>query len=226
MTTGSRPRFSVRVGLAAVPEHDGPFEDVSEHLLAPLQKWVADTLRGGPRRSYLPAVAHPRAPEPRHHKTQYVRPLARTAGTQLLDVVDETLRTPAADEWQVEVLDQMLDDAGSTYRVNEARDGLEERVTPAVRDAVRQTITDAAAGHATIHPPRMLPSALAHLNHAYVLPELVGSRSTSYCPHRRGSCRGPALGRRHRASHRFLARGERGQCSGSSRLRIGCILGP
>ncbi|WP_437033518.1 hypothetical protein [Streptomyces sp. enrichment culture] len=40
MTTGSRPRFSVRVGLAAAPEHDGPFDDVPEHLLAPLQRWV------------------------------------------------------------------------------------------------------------------------------------------------------------------------------------------
>lgn len=42
----------------------------------------------------------------------------------------------------------MLDDAGSAYRVNEAGDGLEERVTPVVRAAVRQTIADAAAGPA------------------------------------------------------------------------------
>lgn len=42
-------------------------------------------------------------------------------------------------------LGRILDDAGSAYRINEARDGLEERVTPAVRDAVRQTIADAAA---------------------------------------------------------------------------------
>ncbi len=49
----------------------------------------------------------------------------------------------------------MLDEAGSAYRVNEAGDGLEERVTPAVRDAVRHAIADAAvapaAGSAADH---------------------------------------------------------------------------
>ncbi|MER7108798.1 hypothetical protein [Streptomyces sp. NPDC000229] len=40
MTTGSRPRFSVRTGLAAAPDRDGPFDDVPAHLLAPLQKAV------------------------------------------------------------------------------------------------------------------------------------------------------------------------------------------
>ncbi|WP_437033517.1 hypothetical protein [Streptomyces sp. enrichment culture] len=63
-------------------------------------------------------------------------------------MVDEILRSRAASSYEAEALGRILDDAGSAYRVNEAADGLEERVTPAVRDAVRQTIADAAAGPA------------------------------------------------------------------------------
>ncbi|GGR54810.1 hypothetical protein [Streptomyces griseomycini] len=73
-------------------------------------------------------------------------PLTQAPGTQLLDVVDEVLLAGAPDEWEIEVLGRMLDDAGSACQIDEAGDGLEERVTPAVRGAVRQTIADAAAG--------------------------------------------------------------------------------
>jgi hypothetical protein len=79
------------------------------------------------------------------YSSSYIRPLAGAVGAQLLDVVDEVLRLPSVEEWKVEHLRNILDDAGSAYRVNEAGNGLEERVTPAVRDAVRQTIADAAA---------------------------------------------------------------------------------
>ncbi|MFF2864093.1 hypothetical protein ACFVSX_29955 [Streptomyces rubiginosohelvolus] len=41
----------------------------------------------------------------------------------------------------------MLDTAGSAYRVDQDGDGLEERVTPAVRDAVSQAVADAEAEH-------------------------------------------------------------------------------
>ncbi|MFJ5728345.1 hypothetical protein [Streptomyces paradoxus] len=81
----------------------------------------------------------------RYGSPQYVKPLAQSTGTQLLDVVDEVLHSRAANSYEAEALGRMLDDAGSAYRVNEAGDGLEERVTPSVRDAVRQTIADAAA---------------------------------------------------------------------------------
>jgi hypothetical protein len=153
MTTGSRPRFSVRVGLTAAPEHDGPFDDVPEHLLVPLQKWVTDALsyQGNPQTDKArPICLRLRIPpsRDRYGKEQYVWPLAQASGPQLLDVVDEVLHARAAAAWEAEALGRMLDDAGSAYRVNEAADGLEERVTPAVRDAVRQTIADAAAGSA------------------------------------------------------------------------------
>lgn len=148
MTTGSRPRFSVRIGLAAAPEHDGPFEDVPKHLLAPLQGWVADTLDEDHARPVCLRLRIPALTDPRYRQPQYRLPLAQAVGTQLLDVVDEVLRVRAPYEWEAETLGRILDDAGSAYRVNEAGDGLEERVTPAVRDAVRQTIADAAAGPA------------------------------------------------------------------------------
>ncbi|MGA5376007.1 hypothetical protein ACPCSD_33945 [Streptomyces griseoincarnatus] len=148
MTTGSRPRFSVRIGLAAAPEHDGPFEDVPKHLLAPLQEWVADTLDEDHAKPVCLRLRIPALTDPRYRQPQYRLPLAQAVGTQLLDVVDEVLRVRAPYEWEAETLGRILDDAGSAYRVNEAGDGLEERVTPAVRDAVRQTIADAAAGPA------------------------------------------------------------------------------
>ncbi|MFE9240504.1 hypothetical protein [Streptomyces sp. NPDC007007] len=154
MTTAPRPRFSVRAGLAAPPDHDGPFEDVPEHLLVPLQKWVDDALHWDYRRPKeeearalclrlrIPSIQDPTS----FRKADFVRPLAQATGAQLLDVVDEVLQTWTAGEGGVRILTDILDDAGSAYRVNEARDGLEERVTPAVRDAVRQTMAEAAAG--------------------------------------------------------------------------------
>ncbi|MEV7683248.1 hypothetical protein AB0O64_32605 [Streptomyces sp. NPDC088341] len=151
MTTGSRPRFSVRAGLVAAPEHDGPFEDVPQHLLTPLQEWVGVVLRfrGSLRESEARPICLRLRMSPqkdRYGKATYVVPLEQAVGTQLLDVVDELLhaRQVVAD-YQAGNLSEILDDAGSAYRVNEAADGLEERVTSAVRDAVRHTISDAAS---------------------------------------------------------------------------------
>ncbi|MEU3226808.1 hypothetical protein ABZ695_27110 [Streptomyces sp. NPDC006976] len=160
MTTEPRPRFSARVGLAAAPVHDGPFEDVPKHLLEPLRGWVeaALTYQGREReeaRNICLRLRMTTSPN-RYGSPQYLPPLTQATGAQLLDVVDEMLRRPeAADPIEVNALAQMLDDAGSAYRVNEHGDGLEERVTPAVRDAVRQTIAGAAtkpsAGSAADH---------------------------------------------------------------------------
>ncbi|MEV7196224.1 hypothetical protein AB0N81_31135 [Streptomyces sp. NPDC093510] len=154
MTTGNRPRFSVRAGLAAAPEHDGPFEDVPKHLLVPLQRWVKGVLhyKGSPMHSTArPICLRLRiAPfsDARWAEADYVGPLVRAVGVQLLDVVDEVLRARAATPREAEELGRILDDAGSAYRVGEAADGLEERVTPVVRDAVRHTVADAATASA------------------------------------------------------------------------------
>ncbi|MGW2989863.1 hypothetical protein [Streptomyces goshikiensis] len=154
MTTTPRPRFSVRAGLTAVPEHDGPFDDVPAHLIAPLQQWVDETLHVGAQpmgeearvvclRLRIPVRA------PGFRGVEFLQALTRSTGAQLLDVVDEVLRlNGAVHDYEIRQLSDILDDAGSAYRINEAQDGLEERVTPAVRDAVRQTLADAATGPA------------------------------------------------------------------------------
>ncbi|MFD7978759.1 hypothetical protein [Streptomyces sp. NPDC059071] len=160
MTTAPRPRFSVRAGLTAASDHEGPFDDVPEHLLVPLQTWVEAALsyRGSPQEDQAQPIRlrlHIAPLRDRYLGVRYVKPLTQMSGPQLLDVVDEMLRSEVADDREVHDLMTMLDDAGSSYRVNEAGDGLEERVTPAVRDAVRHTIADAAttssAGSAADH---------------------------------------------------------------------------
>ncbi|QYA98261.1 hypothetical protein KZO11_34025 [Streptomyces anulatus] len=150
MTTSSRPRFSVRAGLADAPGDDGPFEDVPAHLCVPLQQWVKDqlTYKGDSRNDTArPICLRLRIPpgRDRYRQVDYAVPLIETFGLQLLDVVDEVLHAKAAKDWAIRKLGEILDQAGSAYRVNETADGLEERVTPAVRDAVRQTVADAVA---------------------------------------------------------------------------------
>ncbi|MGW3746837.1 hypothetical protein ACWD62_41565 [Streptomyces sp. NPDC005146] len=155
MTTTPRPRFSVRAGLAE-PTDDGPFDGMPEHLLVPLQSWVRESLtygNGTPKEAardiclrlrIAPITSSPRL------GPQY-REALLLSGTDLLDVVDEILAysttapTRGLDSWKIVPLQELLDNAGSAYRVTDSRDGLEERVTPAVRDAVRQTMADAAA---------------------------------------------------------------------------------
>ncbi|MFJ9597990.1 hypothetical protein ACIRS3_35250 [Streptomyces virginiae] len=147
MTTGSRPRFSVRLGLVPAPEHDGPFQGVPEHLQASLQKWVRSAFDLGRGDDVRAAEALCLRMRLAAHRSDYVSTLADTYDLQLLDVIDRLLELApfSLTARKLETLESLLDDAGSAYRVNEDQDGLEERVTPAVRDAVRQTLTDAAA---------------------------------------------------------------------------------
>ncbi|MFB7356033.1 hypothetical protein [Streptomyces gardneri] len=159
-TTPPRPRFSVRAGLADTSEYDGPFKGVPDHLLGPLQQWVPMGLRdfiGALREDVARSIClRVRIGAVRNdYGLNYVAPLAQAVGTQLLDVVDEILLAGVPDEDVREELSRKLDEGGSAYRINDAGNGLEERVTPAVRDAVRQSITEAAdqqtAGSAADH---------------------------------------------------------------------------
>ncbi|WP_327135867.1 hypothetical protein OG311_37815 (plasmid) [Streptomyces sp. NBC_01343] len=147
MTTGSRPRFSVRLGLVPAPEHDGPFEGVPEHLQASLQKWVRSALLLGRGDDVRAAEALCLRMRLVAHRSEYVSTLANTYDFQLLDVIDRLLELAPSSltAGNLVALESLLDDAGSAYRINEDQDGLEERVTPAVRDAVQQTLADAAA---------------------------------------------------------------------------------
>ncbi|GGU44528.1 hypothetical protein [Streptomyces violascens] len=153
MTSARRPRFSVRLGRSEA-EHDGPFEGVPAHLRDPLQSWVDDFLTARSYKDEETARAvclrlRISAPGRGRSGGQYSSALAATQDDELLDVIDELLAYKAerrsVDRDAVHELAALLDFGGSAYRVAEALDGLEERVTPAVRDAVRQTITAAAA---------------------------------------------------------------------------------
>lgn len=79
--------------------------------------------------------------------------LLRVEDNELLDVVDELLAFRAskaqADDLAasaaVYALSFMLNEGGSIYCVTDDLDGLEVRVGPTVREAMKQTISDAAA---------------------------------------------------------------------------------
>ncbi|WP_330480029.1 hypothetical protein [Streptomyces sp. NBC_00724] len=162
MTTTPRLRFSVRAGLTDAPEHDGPFGDVPEHLRPPLQDWVAyaldsqalvdDADEDGVERTICLRLRIVPAEALHLGGSKYHRALTTAVGPRLLDVVDAVLAYKAErgvnDQAAIRLLTDILDDGGSVYRVAEGCDGLEERVTPSVRDAVHRTIADAAAGAA------------------------------------------------------------------------------
>ncbi|MFF8513464.1 hypothetical protein ACF064_36010 [Streptomyces sp. NPDC015492] len=162
MTTAPRPLFSVRAGLTEAPEHDGPFENVPEHLQLPLQEWVSYALdnealvdysdEDGVERTLCLRLRIPTVHEPHWGGSKYHRALTTAVRPRLLDVIDAVLAYKAEhgvdDQASIRLLSDTLDEAGSAYRVTEAGDGLEERVTPTVRDAVRQTTADAAAAPA------------------------------------------------------------------------------
>ncbi|MFC7924568.1 hypothetical protein [Streptomyces cinereoruber] len=171
MTIAPRPRFSVRTGLASAPEHDGPFEGVPDHLVVPLQHWVVDALSNedlivslsqedsaeetayfdedSAARAVCLRLRIPPRPDRSMGGSMYFDALASTIDEDLLDVIDTLLELTSQagidDPRSLRMLTALLDDGGSVYRVNELADGLEERVAPAVRDAVHQAVADAAA---------------------------------------------------------------------------------
>ncbi|MFD8638371.1 hypothetical protein, partial [Streptomyces sp. NPDC059656] len=141
------------------------FEGVPPHLTLPLQMWLRRALNvdnayrndRAARVLCLRVQLTPNGcsgPEP-----DYMTRVLTSTGDELLDVIDALLaykgergiKSPG----EVDDLDHLLDEGGSAYRVAATRDGLEERVTPAARDAVHQTIAGAgaipAAGSAADH---------------------------------------------------------------------------
>ncbi|WP_405668963.1 hypothetical protein OG379_40405 (plasmid) [Streptomyces sp. NBC_01166] len=168
MTTTPRPRFTVRAGLTEAPEHDGPFEGMPGHLTKPLQEWVGHALESRELVNYSDEEDVERTiclrlrmspPQRLQTSAPYHWTLTHADGADLLDVVDAVLaykvEREVNDPESIRRLSILLDEAGSAYRVAETLDGLEERVTPGVRDAVRRTVADAAvapaAGSAADH---------------------------------------------------------------------------
>lgn len=143
MTTAPRPRFSVRLGLAQAVE-ETPYDGVPEHLLEPLRQWVDSNFFGDSPATTLCLQLRLSI---RGHRNARSR-LIGSESWELLDVVDAVLGYEDEQGWDGRddgSLARLLDIAGSAYRVNEDSDGLEERITPAVRDAVGQAVADAEA---------------------------------------------------------------------------------
>ncbi|MGW1504763.1 hypothetical protein ACWCQW_40875 [Streptomyces mirabilis] len=153
MTTTGRQRFSVRTGLVEASLNDGPYDGVPQHLASPLQAWVSSALHvnSSIEEETLAEAVSLRlriTVPPRYRAAQY---LCSINDEVLLDTIDEILAVWSlvgrGDPRLVEELDFLLDQGGSAYCVSEQKSGLENRVVPAVREALNEAISQAAANH-------------------------------------------------------------------------------
>ncbi|MFF7202045.1 hypothetical protein [Streptomyces sp. NPDC008141] len=145
MTTNPRQPFSVRLGRADDVD-EAPYEGVPRHLMAALRAWVGRHFTDDDHDAVELCLRLRLVQQP--HSSPRATLLA-TDGWDLLDVVDALLGYEGEDGWNGRdeggELARLLDAAGSAYRVNNSDDGLELRITPSVRDAVGQTVSDARA---------------------------------------------------------------------------------
>ncbi|MFJ2568251.1 hypothetical protein ACIO02_35930 [Streptomyces sp. NPDC087568] len=156
MTTTPRRRFSVRLGIANDTD-DALYEGVPDHLLRPLQRWVYEMAERAD--GYIGTTMCLRLRISVPEKTNASWQLSQQKDMDLLDAVDEILafliEMDVRDRSEVHALSALLDDAGSAYRVTDDGGGLEVRVSPGVRDALHQTVSNAAsltsAGSAADH---------------------------------------------------------------------------
>ncbi|MFF3843455.1 hypothetical protein [Streptomyces sp. NPDC001930] len=145
--------------------------------------------------------------------------LSQQKGMVLLDVVDALLAFPLelgleTDSTTAFALTMLLDNANSAYRVADDGGGLELRVSPGVSEALRQTVTDAAASPSA-------GSAADHLTAAWTAayglrPDPVGAYSESIKaveaaahaviePNNDKATLGSMLGEIKNARHKFVA---------------------
>lgn len=159
MTTAPRHRFSVRIGLSQAAD-EAPYDGVPGHLLGPMRQWVDGYFSDEDDAVAICLQLRIAGPDNMNAR----RLLASYRDWDLLDVIDAGLQYINENGWsdghKERALAAMLDTAGSAYRVNQDGDGLEERITPAVRDAVSQAVADAEAEHSA-------GSAAEHLSTAW-----------------------------------------------------------
>ncbi|MFD3441661.1 hypothetical protein ACFWU3_29630 [Streptomyces sp. NPDC058685] len=127
MTTTPRQRFSVRAGLSAAID-DGPYDDVPNHLREPLQQWVREELySGGYAEDGKARLICLRLRFTATARGSYVDTLSAKTGADLLDVVDALLayrfEQRAVHPTQLTALSEILNEGGSSYRINENLDG-------------------------------------------------------------------------------------------------------
>ncbi|WP_237302798.1 hypothetical protein [Streptomyces sp. S063] len=145
MTTAPRPRFSVHLGISEAVE-ETPYDGVPEHLLEPLRQWVGTNFtEHDPDATAICLQLRIAVPPNKSARSR----LITAGGWELLDLVDTILGYTGEHDWDGRdddrSLARLLDRAGSAYQVNDRGDGLEERITPGVREAVSQAVADAEA---------------------------------------------------------------------------------
>jgi hypothetical protein len=135
--TLARPPFTVRIGHNE-PYDYAPYAGVPRHLVGALQQWVAGHFSRDDDDAVEVCLRLRMMPLP--GQTAYDA-LVAADGMDLLDVVDAILgwEKPENDKelWLggdfEGRLARILDAAGSAYRVDDAGNGLEERVVPTTR---------------------------------------------------------------------------------------------
>ncbi|MEU4609332.1 hypothetical protein [Streptomyces umbrinus] len=158
MTTTPWRRLSARLG--ATDADDDPYEGVPAHLLRPLQQWVYGLAAESD--GYIGKTVCLWLRIPTTEKRTAAMTLAQLDGAALLDAADAILaflNDVEMSPHSVDALDVLLDDAGSAYRVNDDKNGLEIRIVAAVRDAVRQTVADASAVQSSVSAADHLAAA-------------------------------------------------------------------
>jgi hypothetical protein len=153
--------LSVRRGL--VPDQDGPFEGVPDHLRSLLEDWLWGMLEAGSPRFPIRVALHIRFELESHDHEAAARQLADAAGGNpdlCLDMLDAVLQL-GSDEGDlirpqdIDELQYSLEVGGSVWRVSSDGQALESRMSEAVT-----TATEAAAKHAGGDTERHLAAAL------------------------------------------------------------------
>ena len=136
---------------------EDPYEDVPEHLVAPLWTWVSGHCRSDSTTMLAVGLRlRLSLPDPRRDRTGAVQGLAaecQAKPTLILDAIEVLLPfviRAAGGHASIATLNNVLKIGNSMYQVKPDHTGLELRVLPEVREAV-QAAVDAATGSAGEH---------------------------------------------------------------------------
>ncbi|HEV2890050.1 MAG TPA: hypothetical protein VGX28_06705 [Frankiaceae bacterium] len=125
-------------------ELEQPYEDVPDHLAVPLWQWVEQVLVDNEDIVKYAGI-HLRIPLPQDpfDGIDALRTQAQGDLTLILDLIEFLLSDHFPYRLETRPLQSLLTAGNSLYRVNDAEDGLEERVSPEVKAAVQEVVSSA-----------------------------------------------------------------------------------
>lgn len=131
---------------------EDPYEDVPLHLRQPLWNWIQGCFeRDHERLQQLAIDLRMHLPVGRfNEQVDFFLQHSNEDEEFMLDLVEAILYRYRWDDQRAMGLANLLQEANSAYVVKKAWDGLEERVTPGVKELVREAV-DAAGGSAGDH---------------------------------------------------------------------------